>query len=254
MTDKILKLPLDRNKRHFVVGDIHGKYDSFMTLLKEADYDETNDIIYSVGDLVDRGPKSFETVEYFTTKPNAYTVLGNHEHMASCPSEWFEVWVANGGIKCMDSLRANGKDHQWLIEQVKDLPWVIEVGDTDEEGSFRIVHADYEIMMNDGAAENILSTAVDNNGNFNPEDVHIQTLIWSRSTITKAMNNLSNMKPLTYRMKFNPDRQRHTYAGHTPIRKITTVGDITFLDTWGSDTLSMVEAISGNKYLVKMVD
>jgi len=254
MTNKILRLPLDRSKRHFVVGDIHGRHESFLNLLKEADYDEDNDIIYSVGDMIDRGPKSYETVKYFTTKPNAYSVMGNHEHMASSPSEWYDVWIYNGGIKCMDSLRSNGKDHEWLMEQVKDLPWVIEVGDEDEEKAFRIVHADYDPLYDDTTADRTLTNAIGADGNFNGEDNNIQSLIWSRSTITDAMTNLSNMKPLTYEIDFNPDRKRHNYVGHTPIRKITTVKDITFLDTWGSGTLSMVEAISGEKYTTKVVD
>ena len=82
MSNRILQLPLDRSKRHFVVGDIHGRFDSFQNLLKEANYDPTNDIIYSVGDLIDRGPKSYETVKFFTSTPNVYSIMGNHEYMA----------------------------------------------------------------------------------------------------------------------------------------------------------------------------
>jgi len=253
MTDKILKLPLDKTKRHFIVGDLHGRYQSFLNLLEEADYDEDNDIIYSVGDMIDRGPKSYEVIKYFTTMPNAYSVMGNHEYMMMTDS-WYSVWVANGGIKCMDSLRSNGKDHEWLIEQVKDLPWIIEVGDDNDENAFRIVHADYDPLYDDNTAERVLSEATNEEGEFNGEDNNIQSLIWGRSTITEAMTNLSNMKPLTYYMEFHTDRKRHNYVGHTPIKRITTVKDITFIDTWGSGTLSMVEAISGEHYTTKVVD
>jgi predicted MPP superfamily phosphohydrolase len=253
MTNKILRLPLDTNKRHFIVGDTHGKYETFLNLLKEADYDEDNDIIYSVGDNIDRGPKSYEMIKYFTTMPNAYTIMGNHEYMMKEDS-WLDVWLNNGGYKCLGSLRENGKDHQWLKEQVKDFPWVIEVGDEDEENAFRIVHADYDPLYTDETANQILTNAVDDDGNFDGDNNNIQSLIWGRSTITDAMYNLSILKPLTHEMEFNPDRKRHNYVGHTPINKITTVKDITFLDTWGSNGLSMIEAISGEKYTTPMVD
>jgi serine/threonine protein phosphatase 1 len=253
MSNKVLRLPLDRTKRHFIVGDCHGKYETFLNLLKEADYDEDIDIIYSVGDLIDRGPKSYEMIKYFTTMPNAYTVMGNHEHMA-INDEWFNVWLNNGGLKCIKSLKDNGKDEQWLKDQVEDLPWVIEVGDVDEDNAFRIVHADYDPLYTDETANQVLSEAIDEDGNFNGDDNNIQSLIWSRSTITDAMYNLSVLKPLTQYMEFNPNRKRHNYVGHTPIKRITTVGDITFLDTWGSNGLSMIEVLSGEKYTTPMID
>ena len=59
-----IEIPLSENKRHFVVGDIHGRYDTFINLLEEINYDETTDMIYSVGDLIDRGPKVVEVVEF----------------------------------------------------------------------------------------------------------------------------------------------------------------------------------------------
>jgi len=253
MTDKILKLPLDKTKRHFILGDPHGKYDTFMNLLNEANYDEENDIIYSVGDNIDRGPKSYEMIKYFTTMPNAYTIMGNHEYMMK-EWRWQQTWLANGGNRCLDSIEENGKDHEWLKDQVKDLPWIIEVGDTDEEQAFRVVHADYDPLYSDDTAANELAKAVNSDGIFDGECNNIQSLIWGRSTITEAMTNLSNMKPLTHEMEFNPDRKRHNYVGHTPIKRITTVKDITFIDTWGSGTLSMVEAISGEHYTTKVVD
>ena len=249
---KILKLPLDKSKRHFIVGDIHGRYQSFLKLLKEADYDEENDIIYSVGDMIDRGPKSYEVVEYFTSKPNAYSIMGNHEYMA-ISDQWLNVWLNNGGLRCLKSLEDNGKNQVWLNDKFENLPWIIEVGELEDEHCFRIVHADYEPVFNDQAAEHLFEIATDEDGEFDGDYKYIQTFIWSRATITQGLNNVANMKPIHYNMSFT-ERKRHNYVGHTPIRKITTVGDITFLDTWGSSTLSMIEAVSGDKFTTPMID
>ena len=49
------EIPLNKDRRHFVVGDIHGRYEAFLNLLDEINYDQSTDMIYSVGDLIDRG-------------------------------------------------------------------------------------------------------------------------------------------------------------------------------------------------------
>lgn len=65
--------------RTLVVGDIHGCFDEFLTLLEKAEITE-HDRVVSVGDLIDRGPKSAEVVRYFAERPGRFfAVRGNHE-------------------------------------------------------------------------------------------------------------------------------------------------------------------------------
>ncbi|MEX3984280.1 metallophosphoesterase [Paraburkholderia sp. EG287A] len=64
--------------RDFVVGDIHGCYDELWAALKEARFHPERDRLFSVGDLVDRGPGS-ERVERFLDQPWVFAVRGNHE-------------------------------------------------------------------------------------------------------------------------------------------------------------------------------
>jgi hypothetical protein len=65
--------------RTLIVGDIHGCYDELLHLVARADLGP-DDRIVSVGDLVDRGPKSYEVVRYFASDPERrLAVLGNHE-------------------------------------------------------------------------------------------------------------------------------------------------------------------------------
>ena len=62
----------------FVIGDIHGCFDEFMTLIEKAKIGPTDTII-AVGDIVDRGPKSLDVYRYFKNRPHCITLMGNHE-------------------------------------------------------------------------------------------------------------------------------------------------------------------------------
>lgn len=248
MENKLLTLPLDQSKRHFVVGDIHGRFDSFLALLDQANYDPASDVIYSVGDLIDRGPKSTEAVEFFTTQENVYTILGNHEYMAANPSEWLNVWINNGGDRCIESLKKHNKDTMWLRNRLEGLPWIIEVGSPSDENCFRIVHADAPPDWPDDKFKQVLEQAEDG------EDRRVDALIWSRRTVTAALRNASNMRPTAASIVFHSQRKRHNFVGHTPTRGVVRVGDITFLDTWASRTLTMVEALTKDVYTVDVID
>ncbi len=62
-----------------IVGDLHGCYDELIALCRKAEL-AADDLIISVGDLVDRGPKSLEVVRFFAADPeHRRAVLGNHE-------------------------------------------------------------------------------------------------------------------------------------------------------------------------------
>ena len=61
-----------------IISDIAGNYKTLMALLEKMPQDEE---IISVGDMVDRGPRSKEVIEFFMNNENATAIMGNHEHM-----------------------------------------------------------------------------------------------------------------------------------------------------------------------------
>ena len=71
-------------EKTLVVGDIHGCFDELQALIQKACVSATDRVV-AVGDLVDRGPKSFETVAWFARDPvHRHALRGNHEgkHLA----------------------------------------------------------------------------------------------------------------------------------------------------------------------------
>ncbi|OQP49744.1 metallophosphoesterase [Niastella yeongjuensis] len=64
--------------RKFIVGDIHGCYDELMELVEKIGLTD-DDLLVSLGDIVDRGNKSKEVYEYFLNRPNSVVLMGNHE-------------------------------------------------------------------------------------------------------------------------------------------------------------------------------
>ena len=65
--------------RRIFIGDVHGCYDGLMLLLNTILADR-DDQVYFLGDLINRGSKSAQVVEFVRKSPY-YCVLGNHEQM-----------------------------------------------------------------------------------------------------------------------------------------------------------------------------
>lgn len=65
-------------QRTLIIGDIHGCYHELIDLLDRAAIGD-DDIVVSVGDLVDRGPEPELVLDLFRTRRNAIAICGNHE-------------------------------------------------------------------------------------------------------------------------------------------------------------------------------
>ena len=93
--------------RDLVIGDLHGHFDTLEHALAALAFDPARDRLFSVGDLIDRGPRSADAVEWLNAGRFAGAVRGNHEQMmvdalvlqrgALRKDTESALWAANGG-------------------------------------------------------------------------------------------------------------------------------------------------------------
>ncbi|NWL75878.1 diadenosine tetraphosphatase [Pseudomonas taiwanensis] len=64
----------------YAVGDLQGCLDQLKCLLEQVRFDPAKDELWLVGDLVNRGPKSLETLRFlYSIRDSVVCVLGNHD-------------------------------------------------------------------------------------------------------------------------------------------------------------------------------
>ena len=105
-----------QGQRAYVVGDIHGRLDLLDRLLDEIHRDiasrpPAKTLLVSLGDLIDRGPRSSDVVERLRTYRHdgvrTVFLLGNHEEVLlrvlAGETEVIPSWLRFGGVQCLNS-------------------------------------------------------------------------------------------------------------------------------------------------------
>lgn len=140
LTDPILRLPMNQGGRDWVVGDIHGCFETLEALLDDVGFDTATDRLLSVGDLIDRGPESARATEYWSA-PWFYSIRGNHEQMmldaAGGDPEAARGWIYNGGAWFYDESPSTQAE---LVATATRQPLAMEVDTT--IGRVGVVHGD----------------------------------------------------------------------------------------------------------------
>lgn len=139
MTQIFSKSNVKMTQRRIVIGDVHGHYYTLIKLLDEI-APNTDDQIYFLGDLIDRGSHSSQVVDLVINN-NYQCLRGNHEEMllnvfqedTLGSDQLFKAWFYSGGQSTLVSYQHKLPPHhlQWF----RNLPLYIDLGD------FFLVHA-----------------------------------------------------------------------------------------------------------------
>ena len=110
----------------YAIGDVQGCFKSLNALLKKINFNIDRDQLYFLGDVVNRGTHSLETLRFiYSNKDNANMVLGNHDfHLLVCA---LTERNPNKKDTFQDILKASDKDT--LLEYLLDRPLVLEYED-----------------------------------------------------------------------------------------------------------------------------
>ena len=200
--------------RDFAVGDIHGHFTRLQTALDKVCFEPSVDRLFSVGDLIDRGPESLDVDEWLLRKPWFHAVRGNHEqmaidsHAAGRVSDECSMHFINGG----DWFYGLSSIEQGCYASIlQDLPLVIEVETA--QGLIGIVHAD----VPRGSWGEMISAL---SGSEFEADHVAAMLLWSRRRITEE--NQSGV-----------DGVRAVIVGHTALSQPVVLGNVYHIDTAG---------------------
>lgn len=219
---RIQRFPRNTAGRDFVVGDVHGCFDALRDAIALAQFDEDCDRLFSVGDLVDRGPSSEEAVDWIA-RPWFHAVRGNHEQMAigvAAGKHDHSNYLRNGGgwFLALDDYR-----QQLTAQAFETLPVAIEIDHA--VGRIGIVHADIW-----GGSWDEFVAEIDGDLSNSRRHKLVEVALWSRSRIqARDETGVSDLFAL--------------FVGHTPVKTPTVLGNVIYIDTGAvfSNGLTMME-------------
>lgn len=160
----------------YVISDIHGELELFEKMLEKIDL-KPEDTLYVLGDLIDRGEKSIDTLKLAMKHPNIEFIIGNHEDMMCSIYDgnvkFFKNWIreCNGGSITLEQYNNLSEEEQYDIEKfITEAPLykLIDVNDR----KFLLVHAGINPLN-----EYDIDTAI------NSQDR--RDIIWIRDEFTK---------------------------------------------------------------------
>ncbi|MGB4812045.1 MAG: metallophosphoesterase [Methylophilaceae bacterium] len=199
------------NGRDFAVGDIHGCFSALQRALDHIGFDPQVDRLFSVGDLVDRGPESLE-VTHWLDLPWFHAICGNHEQMTwggALNNPYPGVNHPYHGGEWLYALAA--EEQQRIAHRLMALPLVIEVATP--AGIVGIVHAD--CPYDDWA--------------------FMQSEDWQQLSETHPMVDTCLWSIARYQRKYTGviRNVRAVIHGHMTVPEMRTLGNVFYIDTGG---------------------
>jgi len=207
--------------RSFVIGDIHGNYKPMMELFRKVRFDYENDLLISLGDLVDRGPEPVKVVEELMKLRNFIYILGNHDY-----------W-------CFEYLRSRIRSADWLFQggqatvtDYKNHPEAVK-RHPDFYASARLYHIDKKNRL-------FVHAGYDRFRPFANQKKDILTLLWDRSLYRVASEYEQEGKTF--------EEFSEIYIGHSPTQLIMRDQPTQLANLW------MMDTGAGHRRLLSLMD
>jgi serine/threonine protein phosphatase 1 len=208
----------------FVIGDIHGSYKGLLQCIERSGFNNEEDTLICLGDIVDGYPESKECIDYLMTIKNFILLWGNHCYWFY---EWLKygympsIWTTQGGFATLKSFDYT-VDDKYIEFFDKALPYYI-----DDKNNLYV------------------------HGGFNPyielEENEFRVLIWDRDLIEYAkylhetylhetetpVRSINKFRNHIYRelSKYN-----NIFVGHTTTQRYESLVPVNFYNLWMLDT------------------
>jgi len=230
-SNMIKHFPRNEAGRDFAVGDIHGCYELLQQQMTACGFDAHRDRLFSVGDLIDRGPDS-EGVADLLVEPWFHAVRGNHEAMAidmldTLPDR--ASYRLNGGKWFLDLPHWRQRE---LVDRFNALPIALDIETS--RGLIGLLHAEmagatwanFCAVLERAPSSQALSPKAWEDGVPHPpphaqsraRQRLIDTALWSRNRILHGDRRVI------------PDLHA-LVVGHTPVPSVTALGNVYYIDT-----------------------
>lgn len=118
----------------WAIGDVHGCRDTLRAMVEDRIGLSKGERLILLGDYIDRGPRSRETLDYVRRLQNdGYDVIalrGNHDDLlirARFSSLWEQIWMRNGGDATMVSFGAQRVTDISMeyVEFIESMPFTL---------------------------------------------------------------------------------------------------------------------------------
>jgi serine/threonine protein phosphatase 1 len=219
--------------RVFCLGDIHGAHKALVQVLKRCEFDYENDLLITIGDIVDGWGDSYMCVEELLKIPNRIDIMGNHDN-------WFRVFLergvhevawTQGGLSTAKSY-ARAADVDLMVQKINTYDGAgftlnLNSGDVPQSHHifFRRQHHYYKDEMN-----NLFI-----HGGFNNMTPLNETLaynmMWDRHLWNKHLKIMGTSMKIIYKEDFN-----QIFIGHTTTTQIGTDNPVHIDKLWNVDT------------------
>lgn len=218
----VLRLAENGRGRDFVCGDIHGRISRLEAQLDQLGFDPDRDRLFSVGDLIDRGPENERALEFLRHSKAYWQVLGNHDQMLidsvlhphpEAREYHRAVWMFNGGEWALNGSIAAKSPFKPVVPELaarlRQMPYAIQIGER-----VGIVHAEpaAERRWPEFLAE--LEEGRDN---------AVAWALWARSRWQRHQRGLAG--------QFATPGIEVILCGHTPVSRLMRLGNQVWLDT-----------------------